>query len=101
HFVRRISGEADGVKAQSSRGLRSRVRSESAMLVDQVNDRFRQDNETDGRRYRQQQDKPDGMGERRTKLARVTNGGTARNQRQTKAQTKSNPDSAKQWELHD
>ena len=53
------------------------------MLVDQVNDRFRQDNETDGRRNRQQQDKPDGMGERRTKLARVTNGGTARNQRQS------------------
>jgi hypothetical protein len=47
HFVRGISGETDGIKTKRSRGLNRGFLRESAMLVNQMNDRFRQNDETD------------------------------------------------------
>ena len=42
HFVRGISGETDGIKTERSRRLNRGFLREAAMLVNQVNDRFSQ-----------------------------------------------------------
>src|SRR5437867_12433382 len=82
HSVRGISGETDCIKTKRGSGLDRGCLREAAVLVNQVNDRFSQNDKPNRSGNRKQQNESNRVRERRAKFACVANRRAARNQRQ-------------------
>ena len=82
HFHPRVTGEPERVKTQRPGGLRRRIGGKAPMLINQPDDRLRQNDQPDRGRNRKQHDQPHGMGERSAKFMRVAERCAPRDERQ-------------------
>ena len=77
-----ITDEPDRVKPERFRGVRGRVGGKPAVLINEADDRLRQNHEADGGWNREQHDEPHGVRERAAKFFFVAQRGAARNERE-------------------
>src|SRR6266478_1580059 len=83
NFVGGISSQTDSIKAKSQSGLVGRFRREATMLVDETDDWFRENDQTNRGWNCEQQNQSNGMSERGAEAGCVADRGAARDQWQS------------------
>src|SRR6266702_4275436 len=82
NFDARVASKTERIKAKRRGGLNRGLDSEAPMLINQAYDRFRQNDQPDRGRNREQHHQPHGVRQSAAKLGRITESRTPGNQRQ-------------------